>query len=226
MSIPEPEYQDFDFSFSSPFSTPITPAPINKEKKKKRTGGGRPKSLVWGTHAIQGMKVSEGHYEATCSYCKCFWKKGSPQDLEAHFANGCSKIPADTRQFFLNRLAEKAEGNVTNLDKVTAKKRKLNDGGSAQTRISEFNESTKLSDDRIHEINRACVKAFVVCGIPWHTIENPFFIEFLKTLRPAFNPPSKETLSGKLLSQETAVVNQRVIKQMKSSTNLTLCKYN
>ncbi|CAG8681781.1 986_t:CDS:2 [Ambispora leptoticha] len=47
-------------------------------KKKKRSNvGGRPKSLVWGIHAEQGIKVSD--------------------------------VPVETRQFFLNRLAEKSE---------------------------------------------------------------------------------------------------------------------
>ncbi|GBB90542.1 hypothetical protein RclHR1_17520004 [Rhizophagus clarus] len=64
-----PEDQDFDFSIPSPTLTPITPgSPAPKEKKK----GGRSKSLVWRTHVIQGRKVSEGYYEATCSYCSYF----------------------------------------------------------------------------------------------------------------------------------------------------------
>jgi hypothetical protein len=135
-------------------------------------------------------------------------------------------VPSDTKQFFLNRLAVRAEGDTTNLEKITSKKRKLNNGASIQTKISEFNESTKLSENRIHEINHACIKAFIVCGIPCHVIENPFFIELLKTLRPGYIPPSKEILSGKLLSQETAVVNQRIVKELKNSKNLTLCMYN
>jgi hypothetical protein len=211
--------QDFIFSDPSP-TAPIIPV---FEKRKRKNVGGRPKSLVWETHAVQGAKVSEGHYEATCVYCDFFWRKGSPQDLEAHFANDCSEVPAETRQFFLNRLAAKAERNVTNLEQKTTKKRKLNNGQTTQTKIPEFHESSKLSDDRIHEINRACVKAFVVCGIAWHVIENPFFIEFLKTLRPGYVPPSKEVLSGKLLSQETAVVNTRVTDVLKNTTNLTIC---
>ena len=87
-------------------------ATIPKERRKRKNVGGRPKSIVWETHATQDAKVSEGHYEATCVYCNHFWNKGSPQDLEAHFANECPKIPADTRQFFLNRLATKAEGDM------------------------------------------------------------------------------------------------------------------
>src|SRR3954452_20868235 len=116
--------QDFIFSNPSP-TAPITPVP---EKRKRKNASGRPKSLVWGTHTVQGSKISEGHYEATCVYCGYFWKKGSLQDLEAHFANNCPEVPTETRQFFLNRLAVKAEGNITNLEQVAAKKRKLNDG--------------------------------------------------------------------------------------------------
>ena len=68
------------------------------------------------------------------------------------------------------------------------------------------------------------MKSFVICGIPWHAIENPFFVEFLKTLRPEYIPPSKEKLSGELFDHEVAVVNSQIIRELKNSTNLTLCK--
>ncbi|CAB4479826.1 unnamed protein product [Rhizophagus irregularis] len=152
--------QEFIFSNPSPDATPIVPA-----KKKRNGAGGRPKSFIWGDHAIQGKKVSEGHYEATCVYCDCFWKKGSPQDLEAHFANDCSKVPADTRQFFLNRLAAKAEGNITNL---STKKRKLNDG-STQKKITEFHESSALKEEaKACDINGSGLKKWA--DTRWHTM--------------------------------------------------------
>jgi hypothetical protein len=43
-------------------------------------------------------------------------------------------------------------------------------------------------------------------------------------LRPGYNPPSKETLSGWLLAQELAVVNQQVLKKLEHQENLILCK--
>ena len=70
MSIMSAEENPTEFNF--------LPNNIRTQKKKAKNFGGRPKSLVWGTHAIQGEKVSEGHYEATCSYCNNFWHKGSP----------------------------------------------------------------------------------------------------------------------------------------------------
>lgn len=186
--------------------------------------GGRPKSFIWGTHAIQGKRVSVGHYEATCRYCNTFWHKGSPQVLEGHFANDCLKVPIEIKQFFLNRLAAKAEAFADN-QRISYKKQKFNENfEQSQMKITDFHESSKLSQERYHEITRACVKAFVICGIPWHVIENPFFIELLKTLRPGYMPPSRDILSGELFAQETAIANKQIIKELKNSTDLTLCK--
>ena len=88
----------------------------------------------------------------------------------------------------------------------------------------DFIESTRLTEGQIDEINCALVKAFVLCGILWKTIESLFFIELLKTLWPGYNPPLKEILSGQLLAQELAVVNQQVLKKLENQENLTLCK--
>jgi len=189
----------------------------NVQREKKNSSGGRPKSIVWGTYIKQGKKVSEGHYEGTCLYCNTFWHKGSPQVLEAHLANNCLKAPLEIKQLFLTRVAENFVSNPRN------KRQKLNNG-TEQSKITDFHESSKLSPERSHEIDRACVKSFVICGIPWHAIENPFFVEFLKTLRPGYIPPSKEKLSGELFDQEVAVVNGQIIRELKNTTNLTLCK--
>ncbi|CAG8848753.1 2942_t:CDS:2, partial [Racocetra persica] len=93
---------------------------------------------------------------------------------------------------------------------------------SNQAQLSDFIENTKLTPERIKDINRALVKAFVVCGIPFHIIENPFFIELLKTLRLPYEPPSKDIFSGHYLVQEIAFANQTVIKKLNSSKNLTI----
>ncbi|PKC14016.1 hypothetical protein RhiirA5_409892 [Rhizophagus irregularis] len=84
-------------------------------------------------------------------------------------------------------------------------------------KISDFHENITFIELKIHEIDRACVKAFAVCGIAWHVIENPFFIKFLKTLRPGYTPPSKEVLSGKLLSQESAAYHSQLNKKKGSA---------
>ncbi len=47
----------------------------------------------------------------------------------------------------------------------------------------------------------------------------------LKILWLAYKPPSKDVLSGHCLAQETAFVNQAIIKELKNSQNLTLGKF-
>ncbi|CAG8652959.1 5872_t:CDS:2, partial [Diversispora eburnea] len=80
----------------------------------------------------------------------------------------------------------KSHYNATLKDnlKKSNKKRKLNKKQS-QTKVSDFIESTKLTDERIKDINHALVKAFVV-------------------------------------SQEIAIINQKVITEINNQDNLTL----
>ncbi|CAB5127051.1 unnamed protein product [Rhizophagus irregularis] len=51
------------------------------------------------------------------------------------------------------------------------------------------------------EIHRSITKAFVMCNIPFSIIENPWFIDLIKTLQPGYDPPSRQVLSGTLLGQ-------------------------
>ena len=68
---------------------------------------------------------------------------------------------------------------------------------------------------------------FVCCNVSFSIIENPFFIEALKYLRPGYNPPSREYLPGQLLDNEVVSVNLKVDTTFKFYNNLTLgrCKF-
>ena len=90
----------------------------------------------------------------------------------------CQKVEPSVRDIFLQWLASKAV-NQDSTETNIYKKRKRDDGTTRQWKITEF-ENTE------DQINHALVKVFVICGIPWHIIENPFFIEFLKTLRSSY----------------------------------------
>ncbi|CAG8851168.1 23110_t:CDS:2, partial [Gigaspora margarita] len=121
--------------------------------------------------------------------------------LEEHLGNSYKNVLPDVRDLFLNQLIAKAVEVV---------------------QLSDFIESTKLIPEHIKDINRALVKAFVVCGIPFYIIENLFFIELLKTIHPAYETPSNDIFSGHYLAQETAFANQTIIKKLNGSKNLTI----
>ncbi|CAB5360244.1 unnamed protein product [Rhizophagus irregularis] len=77
---------------------------------------GRPPSDVWCNHMIQGNMQSRGHYSATCSYCRQYWRQGRPQVLSAHLANHCKKCPDDVSLYFAKivgkNLAKEEEESV------------------------------------------------------------------------------------------------------------------
>ncbi|CAG8778155.1 4987_t:CDS:2 [Gigaspora margarita] len=62
--------------------------------------------------------------------------------------NNCPNVPSDIQQKYLNKILERFEKIKKN----------------TQTKIIDFYESSKLSPERINEINKACVKAFVICA--------------------------------------------------------------
>ena len=71
-------------------------------------------------------------------------------------------------------------------------------------------------------IDRSILKAFVVYGLPFHIIENPYFINMIKNLRLNYNPLTREILLNKLLPEETIRVELKIKNSLEQSNNLTL----
>ncbi|GET00495.1 ribonuclease H-like domain-containing protein [Rhizophagus clarus] len=185
---------------------------------------GRRFSEVWDGHMIKGAQKSRGHYAASCSYCNSYWNNGKPHVLREHLANHCRKCPKEVSIQFakiVGKIAENKEKDDDDDDDDDesdsesmlnpAKKQKLNNG---QTSIRSFYKNEKLEKGYCDEIERSITKAFVMCNIPFSTIENPWFIDLIKTLQPGFDPPTKQVLSGTFLEAETSRVNIRVMNKL------------
>ncbi|GBC02445.1 hypothetical protein RclHR1_04630001, partial [Rhizophagus clarus] len=94
----------------------------------------------------------------------------------------------------------KSEAFANNNQQISHKKQKVNENSEqSQTKIIYFHESSKLSQERYHEITQA--KAFVICG---------------------YMPPSRDNLLDELFAQEAAIINQQITKELKHSNALTL----
>jgi len=64
-----------------------------------------------------------------------------------------------------------------------------------------------------------------MCGIPWATTENPYFIELLKVLQPGYKLPSRKQLSTIFLENEVIHINRNIEKIINKSENIILGKY-
>ena len=101
------------------------------------------------------------------------------------------------------------------------KKRKVEQ--NQQTTLNDhWDDITEIPKYRQKIIDQAWLKAFISCGIPFSAIENPFFIDAIKSLRSSYNPPSRNHLSGNLLNREVIKVNSKVNNVLNNIDNLTL----
>ncbi|CAB4411425.1 unnamed protein product [Rhizophagus irregularis] len=96
------------------------------------------------------------------------------QKTRGHYVATCS---------YCNEIAENEEEDESESE-LTTKKQRLNDG---QTSIQSFYKNKELEKGYCDEINRSVTKAFVMS---FSIIENPWFIDLIKTLQPGYDPPS------------------------------------
>ncbi|PKY58135.1 hypothetical protein RhiirA4_479791 [Rhizophagus irregularis] len=91
-----------------------------------------------------------------------------------------------------------------------------------QPKIDEIFDSTKIDQAKIEMANCAIVKFFACCGIPFHIIENPFFIGLLRTLCLGYNLPCRQTLTEDMLNAEILHVITEINLKLNNEKNLTL----
>ena len=91
-----------------------------------------------------------------------------------------------------------------------------------QPELTNWFDSTKIEASKQLMIDEAITSAFVMCGIPFRVINNPFFMNVLKILNPGYNIPSREILSGRLLDNEVAKVNDKVNKIIECTSDITI----
>ncbi|CAB5373801.1 unnamed protein product [Rhizophagus irregularis] len=189
--------------------------PTEQQKKK----GGRSQSEVWRHYEKKPLKFA-GHFLAKCNYCRTYWPHGHPNELKDHLANNCKEVPELVHSFYLGVVSAWDFGREDTFSSPeNSKKRKTQ---VDQQELTDWFESTNINSQKKASITRALVRAFICYGIPFSIIENPFFIEFLHEMRPGYEPPISELLSGRLLNQETDRINNKIKEIIKNSENLTL----
>ena len=203
-------------------TTPNTPIEINDEISIRHPGG-RPADPVWQHFEKSPLATSAGHFSAKCLYCNKFMTRGRPVELRIHLAKNCQKCNDEIRFKYLTMIV--ADSNEDDL----AEKRNESNKRSRieQTTLDDhWDDNAEIPEFRKKVIDRAWLKAFVSCGIPFSIIENPFFIDAIKTLRSSYNPPSRNYLSGNLLDHEVIKINNKVNNIFKNLDNFTLGMYN
>lgn len=191
--------------------------PINTRKKR----AGRPAGKIWEWFE-KGEQISKGYYSATCTFCETYWNTAVPSKLKKHLAYDCEKVDSDTKikvlVLLINDQADSDDDNSTKSTSTT----KINKRQITQTDVDDENEYFPTSSSKEDQINKALVKLFICCNLPFALIEHPFFHEFIKTLRTSYHLPSRWILSNTLFTQEIARIDVKVTRIIEKEINLTI----
>jgi hypothetical protein len=186
---------------------------------------GRNFSDIWDTHMIKGEQSSRGHYSAVCNYCKNSWKEGRPRFLREHLANHCKRCPKEVLSYYAKVVGKKkAEEDESESEDEDEEVIDLPNKKQKQTSISHYYKYQKLEEGRADEIDKSITKAFVMANIPFNVIENPWFIDLVRTLEPGYNVPSRQILGGSLLEAELSRVGMRITRELERETDFTIGK--
>lgn len=185
---------------------------------KRKHAGGRPSSEVW-DHFMRGDEKTKGHYEATCRYCHQIWDRAYPSRLEIHLANQCIEVEHEVRKKFLGIVTRK--NYVIELSDNKTKKQKTKNSNS-QKNMEEYFDNMELSEQKKKLIDKSLAKFVSCCGIQFGVVENPFFIDFVKNLKPSYDLPSRIRLKESLIEEEIANINVKITNELEKTNDLTL----
>lgn len=174
--------------------------------------GGRPRAVIW-NFFIEGPDQGDGHRSAICSACNTTWKRGKASAMERHILLDCKKVKTEVREAIRCIIESRNKSQMS---------RNTDDD---QKTLEEYYDALPLSEEKRIKIELSLIRLFVCCGLSWRLVEHPYFVEFIKELRSAYNLPNRKTLSGTLLDNEILRVNTEIYQLIKKEKNLTLCKY-
>lgn len=192
---------------------------ISDNETQPKHPGGRPIDPVW-EYFERSSLPSAGHFSAKCKFCGFFAARGRPSGLQIHLAKDCRQCPDDIKLKYTEVIVGNNKDQNTELSKGNKRCR------TEQTTLDDhWDNGAEIPRPRQKLINQAWAKAFISCGIPFSVIENPFFVDAIKSLRSSYDPPSRETLSGNLLNHEVIRINSKVKNILSNENNLTLGMY-
>ncbi|CAB4392255.1 unnamed protein product [Rhizophagus irregularis] len=192
---------------------------IKLPKVQKNT---KPFSEIW-EYYERGVQKNNGHYEAICFYCKSKWSRGKPQKMEVHLANECIQYPEEISRYWHEIIANRQITYTRNNQKSLPSLRPPN---STQSQITDHYKSDQsLLKSVVDRLDKKVLKAWIMAGIPFNVIENPFVIDLFKDLNPGYSLPSRTTLSDRLVTEEHIRVGLAINRDLEQSEHLTLGKY-
>lgn len=169
---------------------------------------GKPRDKVW-EHFRSIDIPNSSHKGAQCLYCLQTWKRGKPNDMKAHLALRCPTVIHKVKLEYLHMISSEINEDISEQ--------------AIQNQQNDRNNNRAVADTMARS-DRALVRFFVCCGIPFSVADSPFFRDFVKSLCYHYDPPGRTSLSTNYLDTETANITLKMEEELRLLKNLTLGK--
>ncbi|KAJ7574501.1 hypothetical protein C8J56DRAFT_1172807 [Mycena floridula] len=218
-----------------------------KHKKNEITGknaGGRPKLKILDQLLVEVYDKTKGVNSKTlwqCSgdvggQCPVYWSNRPKKRVLKHAMFACRRLPADLKKTAIEEGRKDAPSKRVKdaEDKAGRKKMKLDVTGATPevNRAEEAKESAKHpffvqaqamgKEIRSAKLDLLYVKVFSIAGLPTALAQRPIWREFMSTMEPRWNNPTREKLENDLIPSEAAECKTRQLLYLSQQSNLTI----
>ncbi len=131
--------------------------------------------------------------------------------MQVHLVYKCKDIDTKVKNKYI-LIVTRSDGLNDNME-VEAFEANIND---------ENDKNNELLAEQAALIDHSVLKAFVMYGIPFQVVKNPYFINLLKNFWSNYNSSSREHLSTNLLNEESIWVELKINNSLENTKNLTL----
>ncbi|CAF3662746.1 unnamed protein product [Rotaria sp. Silwood1] len=187
--------------------------------------GGHQRDFIWSFFNDMGPAKTPGHHKAQCKYYLSFFNFAKLHIMYSHIAHQCDEIVIynpNARKEVITRMRDfEQQSPPGRVRRQSSKTGSANQLMSKQYTTDRFT-SRIISYSEQQNIDRYLLRAVIMNGILFRTINNDFFIEFIKQLNPSYDLPNRKKLAHELLTQEVVYVENKNESLLAEAAHLTL----
>lgn len=148
---------------------------------------GRPQNEIWShyTKLEGGRETADKRHWVRCNYCAREFKS-RVEDAQKHIARDCKRAPDDVKLSQLATLAEKVPASEK--DHVPEGKRPKANTSMRQKQIGYHVDTATVLPQQKKIYDHKLLMLFVMRNIPFMVASDPYFLDFVRALRPNYAP--------------------------------------
>ena len=154
-------------------------------------GAGAPRDGVWAHYTLSNYNATTYRYTARCNFCSQTFASARLESVKKHLLTQCKKVTPELKDSISAEIAKKAvaaESLGVSLGKKSLKR------GATQSPLSASFDTKKITPQVQKELDTKLLRTLIMDGLPFALADSPWFLDFVRALRPNYVPSGKPHL--------------------------------